>query len=50
MKIQFLLHGFGLMVMLGVVPGKVATEVFSGLGIIEKAAGVLRGAFDGAEG
>jgi hypothetical protein len=34
------------MVMLGVIPGKVATEVFVGLGIIEKATGIGRGAFD----
>jgi len=38
------------MVMLGVIPGKVATEVFVGLGIIEKASRIRRGAFDGAEG
>ena len=38
------------MVMLGVIPGKVATEVFVGLGIIQKTSGIGRGAFDGAEG
>ena len=36
--------------MLGVIPGKVATEVFLGPGIIQKLPGILRGAFDGAEG
>ena len=36
--------------MLGVIPGKVATEVFSGLSVIQKLPGILRGAFDGAEG
>ena len=38
------------MVMLGVIPGKVATEVFLGLVVIQKLPGILRGAFDGAEG
>ena len=38
------------MVVLGVVPGKVATEVFLGPGIIQKTSRILRGAFDGAEG
>ena len=38
------------MVMLGVIPGKVATEVFVGLGSIQKTSRIRRGAFDGAEG
>ncbi len=48
-----LLRGDGVdagMVVLGVIPGKVATEVIVGLGVIQKLPGILLGAFDGAEG
>src|SRR5664279_633432 len=38
------------MVMLGVIPSKVATEVGVGLRVIEETSGILGGAFDGAEG
>ena len=38
------------MVMLRVIPGKAATEVFLGLGVIQESPGIRRGAFDGAEG
>ena len=38
------------MVMLGVVPGKVPFEIGNGLAVVQEAAGIFRGAFDGAEG
>ena len=38
------------MVVLRVIPRKVATEVFLGLDVIEELPGIFRGAFDGAEG
>jgi hypothetical protein len=38
------------MVMLGVIPGKVSFEIGDRLVVIQESPGILRGAFDGAEG
>ena len=38
------------MIVLGVVPRKVPSEVGLGLAVVQEAAGIFRGAFDGAEG
>src|ERR1039457_7705047 len=38
------------MVMLGVIPGKVSFKIGDGLVVIQESPGILRGAFDGAEG
>ena len=38
------------MVMLRVIPGKVSFEVGDRLVVVQKAPGILRGAFDGAQG
>ena len=38
------------MIVLVVVPGKVPGEIDDGLSVIQEAPGILRGAFDGAEG